>query len=221
MPSARATFDAQLELLDAEMLVMGSSIEEQTMAAVALIEGPDPDRARRIIDGDDDIDRQERSIEAVCLKLLLAQQPVAADLRRVSAALKMVGDMERIGDQAADIAEIVAGSTSRLDAELSSGLSELGRRASAMVHGDVEAYVDRDPSRVRSVISGDARVNDKFDAVVDAIAQAIRDSADEPRALVDALMVAKHLERVGDHAKNIAFWVEYTLTGRYKGDLIG
>ena len=103
----RTVFDSQLALLEAQMLVMASSMEEAVVGAVEVLESRDKERARAIMEGDDDIDHQEREIEALCLKLLLTQQPVAGDLRRVSAALKMVGDMERIADQAADIAEIV------------------------------------------------------------------------------------------------------------------
>lgn len=218
----RTVFDSQLALLEAQMLVMASSMEEAVVGAVELLESRDKERARAIMEGDDDIDHQEREIEALCLKLLLTQQPVAGDLRRVSAALKMVGDMERIADQAADIAEIVLTlEDDEFDPELQGHLVAMGRIAARMVHDAAEAFVKRDGACASHVVGEDADVNAMFDRVKGDIVKGIQAESDPAANLVEALMVAKYLERVGDHAQNIAEWVEYSITGRYKGELLG
>lgn len=217
----RSVFDHQLSLLDAQLLVMGSSMEEALVSALRVMESRDAAEANRVIEGDDDIDRQEREIEGLCLNLLLTQQPVASDLRRVSSALKMVGDMERIGDQAADICETVLAVEGPLDGKLTKHLHRMGERAVTMVHEAIEAFVERDVERARRVIGSDEDVNELFDKVKADIVCAIQKEADPASSLVEALMVAKYLERIGDHAQNIAEWVEYSLTGKYKGESIG
>ena len=218
----RTVFDSQLALLEAQMLVMASSMEKAVVGAVEVLESRDKERARAIMEGDDDIDHQEREIEALCLKLLLTQQPVAGDLRRVSAALKMVGDMERIADQAADIAEIVLTLEGEaFDSKLNKHLAKMGRQAAGMVHDAVEVFVKRDGERASQVVGEDASVNEMFERVKRDIIKGIQAESDPAANLVEALMVAKYLERVGDHAQNIAEWVEYSITGRYKGELLG
>jgi phosphate transport system protein len=217
----RSVFESELELLNAEMLVMGSSTEEALMTAVRIMETRNEEEANSIIEGDDDIDRLEREIEGLCMKLLLTQQPVAGDLRRVSASLKMVGDMERIGDQAADIAEIAMTLDGPLDSELSGHLRAMGSHSISMVHDAVQSHVDRDRTKAKMVIEEDSYMNDLFDKVKWDVTSAIQNGNDFAADLVDALMIAKYYERVGDHAKNIAEWVEYSLVGIYKGELIG
>lgn len=218
----RTVFDNQLALLDAQMLVLSSSMEEALVGAIEALETRDVERARAIVEGDDDIDHQEREIEGLCLKLLLTQQPVAGDLRRVSAALKMVGDMERIADQAADIAEIVITlEGEQFDPKLHKHLAKMGRRAAIIVHDAADAFVKRDEERARQAIVEDSGVNEMFDRVKRDIVKGIQSATDPATNLVEALMVAKYLERVGDHAQNIAEWVEYSITGRYKGELLG
>ncbi len=218
----RTVFDNQLALLDAQMLVLSSSMEEALVGAIEALETRDVERARAIVEGDDDIDHQEREIEGLCLKLLLTQQPVAGDLRRVSAALKMVGDMERIADQAADIAEIVITlEGEQFDPKLHKHLAKMGRRAATIVHDAADAFVKRDEERARQAIVEDSGVNEMFDRVKRDIVKGIQSATDPATNLVEALMVAKYLERVGDHAQNIAEWVEYSITGRYKGELLG
>lgn len=214
----RNAFDTKLKLLDAEILVMGSSMEEAILGAIDVLESKDIDEAKRIIAGDDDIDTQEWEIENLCIKLLLTQQPVASDLRRVSAALKMVGDMERICDHAADIAEIVMNFSGDLDSELMADLKAMGNHACTMVHDVVEAFVDRDLQKARGVFDADKFLNDTFEKVKTDIAQAISSKKDLPADLVDALMIAKYLERVGDHVKNIGEWVDYSITGYHRGE---
>lgn len=217
----RNVFDSKLELLDAEILVMSSSMEEAILGAINVLETRNIQEAHRIIESDDDIDAQELEIENLCIKLLLTQQPVATDLRRVSAALKMVGDMERIGDHAADIAEIILDLKGDFDVRLMKHLSAMGHHACNMVHDAVEAYIDRDINKAREIFEKDKFLNETFDDVKKDIAYSIQERQDLAGDLVDALMIAKYLERVGDHVKNIGEWVEYSLTGNFKGEPIG
>lgn len=215
---ARARFDSQLDLLNEQLKGMATATESALMAAVEVLSTRDVDKAREILANDDEIDNFERDIESLCLKLLLMQQPVVAgDLRRVGAALKMVGDLERIGDQASDIADVVLTLDGEFDPELSAHLAAMAGRASAMVHEAVGAYVHRDEERAHAVIGADDGVNEMFNRVKQDVINGIKSEADPAANLVEALMVAKYLERVGDHAQNIAEWVEYSITGLYKG----
>ncbi|MEE0845998.1 MAG: phosphate signaling complex protein PhoU [Eggerthellaceae bacterium] len=214
----RARFDSQLEQLNEQLKDMAAATETALMAAVEVLSTRDQGKAREIIAGDDDIDTFERDIESLCLKLLLMQQPVVAgDLRRVGAALKMVGDLERIGDQAADIAEVVLTLDGGFDSALKSHLATMAGRASAMVHEAVGAYVNRDEERAHAVIGADDGVNELFERVKQDVIDGIKAETDPAANLVEAMMAAKYLERVGDHAQNIAEWVEYSITGLYKG----
>ena len=217
----RSIFDSQLQLLDAQIVVMGSSVEAALRGAIDALEARDAKAARTIAEGDDDIDHQEREIESLCLKLLLTQQPVASDLQRVTAALRMVSDLERIGDQAADIAAIVAKMEGEMDAKLAKHLSRLGERACVIVHDAADAFVKRDSAAAQAAIAEDAAINELFERVRADVVKGIQKESDPATTLVDALMLAKYLERIGDHAQNIAEWVEYSVTGRYKGELLG
>lgn len=215
----RARFDSQLEQLNEQLKGMATATETALMAAVEVLSTRDKDKAREIIASDDEIDTYERDIEGLCLKLLLMQQPVVAgDLRRVGAAMKMVGDLERIGDQAADIADVVLTLDGGFDEELQKHLATMTGRAGAMVHEAVGAYIHQDEERAHAVIGEDDGVNELFDRVKQDVIEGIKNEADPAANLVEALMVAKYLERVGDHAQNIAEWVEYSITGLYKGE---
>lgn len=218
---ARTVLDSQLQLLDAQLLVMASSTEDALRTSIAALAARDAEAANAVIDGDDDIDHQEREIEGLCVKLLLTQQPVATDLHRVSAALKIAGDLERIGDQATDIAEIALTLQGELDGELSAHLREMGDRACSILHDATEAFVERDAERARATIGEDAQIDALFESVKSDVVRGVQDEGSVASNLVEALMLAKYLERVGDHAQNIAEWVEYALTGRYKGELLG
>lgn len=214
----RARFDSQLDLLNEQLKDMATATETALMAAVEVLSTRDVAKAREIIANDDEIDNFERDIESLCLKLLLMQQPVVAgDLRRVGAALKMVGDLERIGDQASDIADVVLTLDGEFAPELNAHLSSMAGRASAMVHEAVAAYVHRDGDRAHAVIAEDEGVNEMFERVKQDVVAGIKGETDPAANLVEALMAAKYLERVGDHAQNIAEWVEYSVTGLYKG----
>ena len=211
----RSRFDEQLALLNKELIEMGALCEQViALAAQSLTEG-DTALAARVSPLDEEIDRKEREIESLCLKLLLQQQPVARDLRQISAALKMITDMERIGDQAEDIAEIVAflGGRGTENSEL---LRDMARSTIRMVSGSVDAYVKRDVPLAEKVITEDDVVDDYFARVKKALISRIAaDPADGEFAL-DVLMIAKYFERIGDHAVNIAEWVIFSVTGEHK-----
>ena len=217
----RARFDSQLDLLNEQLKEMATATEAALMGAVEVLSTRDVEKARAIIAADDEIDHLEREVESLCLRLLLMQQPVVAgDLRRVGAAMKIVGDLERIGDQATDIAEVVLTleGHSPFDDELGGHITSMAGRASAMVHEAVAAYIHRDGDRAHTVIGEDEGVNDLFERVKADVVKGIKNETDPASNLVEALMAAKYLERVGDHAQNIAEWVEYSVTGLYKGE---
>lgn len=209
----RSRFDQQLMQLN-EMLVQTGELCEQAISQtmVALSSSSD-EIAREVIRADAHIDQMERDIEHLCLKLLLQQQPVAGDLRQVSAALKMITDMERIGDQAADIAEIVKST----DMSLVRGfpkIPQMAAKTAEMVHDAVKSFVDRDLALATTTQAADDAVDQMFDDVatelIDFIVNA--DAADAQKA-IDVIMIAKYLERIGDHATNIAEWVDFAITG--------
>ncbi|MDY4522045.1 MAG: phosphate signaling complex protein PhoU [Atopobium sp.] len=216
----RNRFNAQLQMLDAQTLVMGTSIEDAVTQSVDMLENPHEAILECVIEGDDDIDHQEREIESLCLKLLLMQQPVATDLRHVSAVLKIAGDMERIGDQAANIAEILMAGSWAPKQGLQDSMVALGRRAQHMVHAAMEAYSKNDGAQARLVIERDKDVNTSFNSVREKIVAEIRHQEGPVPMLVDALMIAKYFERIGDHSKNICNWLEYKLEGIYKTERI-
>ena len=211
----RRQFDQQLALLNRELIEMGALCEEViALASKALTEG-DPALAAQVGPLDTEIDQKERTIESLCLKLLLQQQPVARDLRQISAALKMITDMERIGDQAEDIAEIVTFLRGRT-AEHDDILCQMARATISMVTESVDAYIKHDTIKAEAVLAADDTVDAYFEQVKHAlIGRIAADPADGEYAL-DLLMIAKYFERIGDHATNIAEWVIFSITGRHK-----
>ena len=213
----RSRFDQQLALLNQEMIEMGALCEEAiATAAKALTEGS-REMAAKVAPLERDIDQKERDIESRCLKLLLQQQPVARDLRQISAALKMISDLERIGDQAADIAELTR------YIHLTDGLSRLhigdmARAVIAMVTDSVDSFVKGDLALARAVRAADDQVDALFEQVKRELIDLIAADAAAGEVGLDILMVAKYLERIGDHATNVAEWVEYSLTGIHPSD---
>ena len=213
----RSRFDEQLARLNTELIEMGAMCEEViALAAKALMEG-DTVLASGIPPRDVEIDRMERDIESMCLKLLLQQQPVARDLRQISAALKMITDMERIGDQAADIAEIITFMNGRSGEECGY-IGEMARATIRMVTGSVDAYVKQDTELAASVISHDDVVDDYFTKVKSALIGLIAKDPSDGEYALDLLMIAKYFERIGDHAVNIAEWVVFSVTGVHNGE---
>lgn len=211
----RNKFDMQLELLNEQLTRMGELCELAiNRVTKALVEG-NLEQAKKVMAADEEIDQMEKDIERLCLKLLLQQQPVARDLRQISAALKMITDMERIGDQTADIAEII----------ISAGMSEVGdvkkieemsAGVARMVNDSVTAYVERDLELARKVMEADDNIDGLFDDIRRSIINLIAEGNRGEQG-VDLIMIAKYLERIGDHATNIAEWVEFSITGVHKG----
>ena len=211
----RSRFDQQLERLHLELTRMGAQCEQAIAAGIkALLEDFD-EMAGVAIAIERELDQQEREIESLCMKLLLQQQPVARDLRMVSSALKMISDMERIGDQAADIAEI----TRHIGGAPLPGqvrLKEMAQAAAKMVAGSVDAFVKRDLNLAGGVIQYDDVVDELFVRIKEELTELIRRDASSAEEALDLLMIAKYLERIGDHAVNLAEWVEYSITGNKK-----
>ena len=211
----RNRFEKQLEQLNNELIEMGNMIEHAIQSAVAALIKEDMDQARAAIEYDQEVDRQERDIEALCMKLLLQQQPVARDLRLISAALKMITDMERIGDQAADISEITLMLSKDTYAYDLSLLSQMAMETILMVTHSVDAFVRKDLELAKSVILHDDIVDGLFDDIKKMLIEAIQQKGSNGEQAADFLMVAKYLERIGDHATNIAEWVIYSITGSH------
>ena len=213
----RERYDRQLKELSGELIRMGEMICEAISGAVSALETRDSGRAREIIARDEEIDRQERLVESLCFKLLLSQQPVAGDLRMVSSALKMITDMERIGDHAADISEIEL-MLDRLPPMSNAHLREMAAETRSMLLSSLEAYVERDVQRAQAVIDRDDVVDDLFDTVKNELIAAIRESPENGEPATDLLMAAKYFERIGDHATNIAEWAIFAVMGRHAGE---
>ena len=211
----RSRFDEQLTLLSRELIEMGALCEEViSIASRALMDG-DATLARRVAPLDSEIDHKERSIESMCLKLLLQQQPVARDLRQISAALKMITDMERIGDQAEDISEIVQFLNGRT-VENADLLQEMSRAVIIMVTESVDAYVKHDIMLAEKVVKDDDIVDSCFTTVKRKLIDAIAANPSDGEYALDLMMIAKYFERIGDHAVNIAEWVIFSVTGVHK-----
>ena len=213
----RSKFDEQLLQLNHEMIEMGALCEEViALSSQALTEG-DTALATKVAPLDSEIDHKEREIENLCLKLLLRQQPVARDLRQISAALKMITDMERIGDQAEDIAEIITTLGGRTGAECRD-IRVMAEATIKMVTDSVDAYVRQDLSLARAVIEYDDVVDEAFCRVKGTLIAMIAQNTADGEYALDLLMIAKYFERIGDHAVNIAEWVEFSVTGEHKSD---
>ena len=212
----RIRFDEQLEQLNEEMINMGNMIEASIGNAVKALMKQDEELAKKTMAGDEKIDRTERKIEDLCLRLLLQQQPVARDLRQISAALKMITDMERIGDQASDIAEIII-SEKKTEAADIPVIVKMSEAAAKMVRDSVNAYVEKDLELSRAVIEYDDVVDEMFEEnkkqLIDYIS---KNGGEGGKEAIDLIMVAKYLERIADHATNIAEWVEFSITGIHK-----
>lgn len=207
----RSKFDEQLQELNNEMIEMGRMIVQSIAMAIEALTNKDEKLAKQIMEGDSEIDRAQKRIESICFQLLIRQQPVAKDLRVVTAAMKMVTDMERIGDHAADISEmtILMGRGSRIGDF--SHISRMSSETMRMLNHSIEAYVEKDREKAREVIRQDDIVDELFDQVKRDIIGLIRRNPGDGEEATDLLMVAKYFERIGDHATNIAEWVIYSL----------
>ena len=213
----RNRFDEQLHTLNHELLEMGALIERAIRSATDALVKQDVEAALQAIAADKEVDQAERDIESLCLKLLLQQQPVARDLRLISSALKMITDMERIGDQASDIAELVIYLSKEPYIKDLTHLPQMAENAIRMASGALDAYVRKDVVLAQQVMGMDDAIDALFVTVKDELIDLIRHDAAAGSQAIDLMMIAKYYERIGDHAQNIAEWVEYALTGRHKG----
>ncbi len=211
----RTKFDEMLNALNIELIKMGALCEEAITCAIKALLDKDDEMAEKTFRIEKSIDEKEREIESYCMKLLLRQQPVAKDLRIISSALKMIGDMERIGDQAADIAEI----TRHVGNENVFGkvhIKEMAEATVKMVTDSINSFVKNDTNSAKCVIMEDDRVDELFIKVKNELIYLIAGNAQMGEYCIDIMMIAKYLERIGDHAANIAEWVEYSVTGVHR-----
>ena len=214
-------FHDELDALNTHLLEMGSMIEYAIETGVQAMEQRNAELARTIVSYDREIDQKEREIESQCLKLLLRQHPVARDLRFISAALKMVTDMERVGDQAADIFEIVSYIAQEGYIKQLEHIPKMAEKAVHMVKRAVDAFINRDLDLARAVIDMDDEVDGLFDVIKRELIELIHQNSAMGAQALDLLMIAKYFERIGDHAVNIAEWVEFAITGVHKGEKMG
>ena len=211
----RNKFDRQLDTLHTMMIEMGAMIEKSISLAIHALVEQDEATAKQAIAYDTEIDQMEKEIESLCLRLLLQQQPVAKDLRIISAALKMITDMERIGDQAADISEIALYLIGEKYIKELKHIPAMAQATAKMVTESIDAYVRMDLELAQKVIADDDLVDDLFDNVRnDLVTLVTQDAANAPQS-IDFVMIAKYFERIGDHATNIAEWVVFCITGKH------
>ena len=216
--TARASVDAELEQLKLDLIRMGSMAEEAIAESIRALEGGKKDMAKKIIEDDTEIDQMEKTIESRCLRLLMRQQPVARDLRAISTALKMITDLERIGDHASDIAEL----TIQLDGErpemMAKHIPEMADIAMQMVRSCVQCFIESDLAQADEIIKRDDEVDCLFGVVRNELIKALsgQTNSEEANRAIDVMMAAKYLERIADHAVNICEWVVFYDTGRHK-----
>ena len=215
----RNHFDEQLEKMHVELITMGALCEEAISVSVKSLLEEDIALTQKASHIEEEIDQKEHEIETLCLRLLLQQQPVARDLREISAALKMISDMERIGDQAADIAEI-ASFMKGSNAQSKVHIKDMAEAAIKMVIDSVDAFVTTDLELARAVMKYDDVVDNLFVRVRKELVQLVSADGGNGELYLDLLMIAKYLERIGDHAVNVAEWVEYSITGIHRSDAV-
>lgn len=214
----RNRFDRQLVQLNNELIEMGGMIEKAISDTLKALVNQDIELASNVIEYDEEIDHQEREIEQLCLKLLLQQQPVAKDLRLISAALKMITDMERIGDHATDISEITIELSKESYIKKLDHIQQMAKETMVMLVQSVEAFVNKDMDKARTVIVHDDVVDDLFNKVKAELIAMIHEDVNAGEQASDLLMAAKYFERIGDHATNISEWVIFSITGQHPDD---
>lgn len=207
----RAKFDEQLNQLNQELMHMGTMIEDHIQKAVDALMKQDVELAKKIMESDNEVDQEEKKIENICFNLLMQQQPVARDLRTISAAMKMVTDMERIGDHAADISEITILMAETPYIKQLEHINQMAGETIQMLMKSVQAYVDKDMDAAEKVIKNDDVIDELFLKVKRDLIGMIHENAEYGEQAADLLMVAKYFERIGDHATNIAEWVIFSL----------
>ena len=211
----RNKFDKELDLLNNELIEMGNLIESAIKTAVTALEEQDIELAKRIVENDKEVDNMERDIERRCLKLLLQQQPVAKDLRLISSALKMITDMERIGDQASNISEIAIRLAKERYIKELIHIPQMAQATIKMVKDSIDSFVRKDLELAKEVIFYDDKVDELFDIIKNELIDIVREDRNSKEQVIDLLMTAKYFERIGDHAVNIAEWVYFAIKGEH------
>ncbi len=212
----RIHFDEQLEQLNKEIINMGTLVEQAIGMAIEALIQQDVDKAHQAMESDEEIDAKEKTIENLCLRLLLQQQPVAKDLRVISAALKMITDMERIGDHATDISELAIVLTDLPHIGQLTHIERMAKETMVMLIQGLEAYVERNYDKAEEVIAHDDVIDDLFVQVKQELIDIIQKDSNCANQAADLLMVAKYFERIGDHATNIAEWAIFSITGKHE-----
>ncbi len=212
----RSQFEKQLNTLNKSLLEMASMIENAIERASLALKNQDVMLAKEVIESDDEIDNKEKDVESICLKILLCEQPVARDLLMVSTALKMITDMERIGDHAADISEITVYLSKEPYIKKLEHIPQMADATIKMVKDSIDAYVKKDLKLANDVISHDDIVDDLFLKIKEELVEIIHENPENGKQGLDLLMIAKYFERIGDHAVNIAEWIVFSLTGKHK-----
>ncbi|MGN0596717.1 MAG: phosphate signaling complex protein PhoU [Ruminiclostridium sp.] len=216
----RTAFDEKLKGMNNSLIEMGTLIEEAISSSFKALKTGDRELAKKIMQGDKEVDRMEKAVESRALDIMLREQPVAVDLRKVTCALKIVTDMERIGDNAADIAEIsLSGNLSEIFDKVK-GIDKMTVKTLAMVNDAVTAFVERKTELAKEVVERDDEVDALFDEVKHQLIEMAKSDEATTDMIVDTLMVAKYLERISDHSVNICEWVEFLKTGEYKNTRI-
>lgn len=216
----RKQYDLELDELNTLLIKMAATVEQAVADAMTALKNRDKDLAISVSSNDRDVDRMERQIEDMCLMLLLKQQPVAGDLRFISAALKIITDLERIGDHAQDICEISLTMDDKPLSVTTDLITRMFEESTAMIKMAVDAFITKDEDLATQCINHDDVVDDLFVQVREKLIAKFQNNTDDPQELVDLLQIAKYLERVGDHAQNIGEWVIFSLTGHHK-DYLG
>ncbi|MCL1790855.1 MAG: phosphate signaling complex protein PhoU [Peptococcaceae bacterium] len=216
----RSRFDEQLLQLNSTLLEMGALIEHAINESTKALIAHDAESAQGIIEGDEEIDNKEREIESLCLKLLLHQQPVANDLRQISTALKMITDMERIGDHAADIAQLCVYLSSQPYIKKLDHIQDMAKATTTMLRDTIDAFVKKDLVLAKSVIAYDDVVDKLYYAIKKELISLVHENVHNGEQAFDLLQVAKYYERIGDHAVNLAEWVIFSITGVHKNQRV-
>ena len=211
----RNKFDHQMQVLNNDLIEMGALIEAAIASSIKALKEQDTELAKKVVAEDQTVNQKERDIEAMCLRLLLQQQPVARDLRLISAALKMITDMERIGDQAADIAEISVFLADRPHISELIDIPRMGEATALMVTQAIDAFVEKNLDLALAVIAYDDVVDNLFTQIKKELIDLIRDNKDAAEQALDLMMITKYLERIGDHAVNVAEWVVFSIPGQH------
>lgn len=216
----RNSFEHKLGKLSNDLIRMGGMIEEAIASAITALRDNNTELAKKVVENDIRVDDAEKSIESQCLSIILREQPVARDLRKVSAAMKMVTDMERIADNAADIAEISMIADVSAIMHIVSDIQTMSEKVINMVSGSVDAFVRTDTKLAEQTIKADDEVDNLFISTRNRIVELIKNDSCSGEVAVDALMIVKYLERIADHAVNVCEWIEFYETGEYKNTQI-